>query len=684
MAADLPTKPGEGLPGSAFPGTDRDAPAESDSLPLTTPDETVPDVGEPILQFGNGNQQVAARLRESEVRFQSLAHEMMCSLVNAQEVMANVRQIPSAVFRSIADSAPVLIWMSGTDKKCVYFNQPWLEFTGRTMEQELGDGWAEGVHPDDHARCLEVYVTQFDAREPFEMEYRLRRHDGEYRWVLDRGQPQFTPAGEFEGYVGSAIDITDFKRADKALQASEKRYRALFEKANDAIFLETEDDDIIAVNQRACDLLGYSREELLAMKVPDLQAPEVRGIPGTVIKGELGRHQDNPFEGLDLHRDGRRIPVEITDAVIQENGKRLVLSIVRDVTERKQAEEALCKALLEVRRLKDQLQAENVYLREEIRGAHSVGEIIGQGPAIKQVLTQVEQVAGTDSTVLLLGETGTGKELLATALHNLSPRRARAMVKVNCAALPATLVESELFGREKGAYTGALSKQVGRFELAHGSTIFLDEVGDLPAEVQVKLLRVLQEGTLEHLGSPKPIAVNVRVIAASNRDLAQAVREGRFREDLFYRLNVFPITVPPLRERREDIPLLVWAFVEEFTQTLGKTIRAIAKESMEALQAYAWPGNVRELRNLIERAMITSTGPTLRVSVPAIAESITAKSMAMEDVEREHILHVLELTRWRIRGKNGAAEMLCLKPTTLESRMAKLGIQRPGQFSDIS
>jgi transcriptional regulator with GAF, ATPase, and Fis domain len=257
------------------------------------------------------------------------------------------------------------------------------------------------------------------------------------------------------------------------------------------------------------------------------------------------------------------------------------------------------------------------------------------------------------------------------------------MVKVNCAALPATLVESELFGREKGAYTGALSRQVGRFELAHGSTIFLDEIGDLPPDVQVKLLRVLQEGTLEHLGSPKSIHVNVRVIAASNRDLAKAVAEDRFREDLFYRLNVFPITVPPLRERREDIALLVWAFVEEFARALGKTIRAIAKESMEALRRYAWPGNIRELRNIIERAMITNHGPTLHVALPGIAEAVPAKHLALEEVERAHIVHVLELAHWRVRGKKGAAAMLRLKPTTLESRMTKLGIHRPTSLSDI-
>jgi len=358
---------------------------------------------------------------------------------------------------------------------------------------------------------------------------------------------------------------------------------------------------------------------------------------------------------------------------------RLAAQVFANALARKNAEQKLERALREIGQLRDQLhfQQENAYLREEFKLLHNHENIIGHSHPIKKALAQVEQVAGTDATVLLLGETGTGKELMATAIHNLSSRCKRTMVKVNCAALPATLVESELFGREKGAYTGALSKQVGRFELANHSTIFLDEVGDLPLAVQVKLLRVLQEGVLEHLGSPKPIQVSVRIIAATNRDLAQAVKEGRFREDLYYRLNVFPIIVPPLRERREDIPLLVWAFVEEFAKTLGRPIRAIAKENMEALQRYPWPGNIRELRNIVERAMITDAGPTLRFVEPGISESVAAKSMALEDVEREHILHVLEVTRWRIRGKNGAAELLDLKPTTLESRIAKLGIQRP-------
>jgi transcriptional regulator with GAF, ATPase, and Fis domain len=289
---------------------------------------------------------------------------------------------------------------------------------------------------------------------------------------------------------------------------------------------------------------------------------------------------------------------------------------------------------------------------------------------------QVEQVAATDSTVLLMGETGTGKELLASRFHELSARRGRPMVRVNCAAIPATLIESELFGRERGAFTGALSREVGRFELADKSTIFLDEIGDVPSELQVKLLRVLEERQIERLGSPRSIKVDTRVIAATHRDLEQRVGDGSFREDLFYRLNVFPIVVPPLRERVEDIPLLVWRFVGEFSRSMGKRIDAIPRENIEQLQRYPWPGNIRELRNIVERSMIVARGPRLTITLPATPK-VAGKMVRLLDVETEHIRAVLESTGWRIRGAGGAAERLGLRPTTLETRMAKLGLKRP-------
>ncbi len=297
---------------------------------------------------------------------------------------------------------------------------------------------------------------------------------------------------------------------------------------------------------------------------------------------------------------------------------------------------------------------------------------------MKAVLREVRRVGATDSTVLLSGETGTGKELLAEAVHQASKRKDRLLVRVNCAALPGPLIESELFGREKGAYTGALTRESGRFEVADGGTLFLDEVGELPLELQAKLLRVLENGTFERLGSSRTLKVNVRLIAASNRDLGQAVRENRFRQDLFFRLQVFPIQIPPLRDRREDIPPLVWAFIKDFGRHLGKVIEHVPRQSMDALRTYAWPGNVRELRNVIERSMILTDGPTLRVALPdgLNAAPAMAPAVTLEEVERRHILGVLEQTGWRISGGIGAARILGVKPTTLEYRMKKLGIER--------
>ena len=307
----------------------------------------------------------------------------------------------------------------------------------------------------------------------------------------------------------------------------------------------------------------------------------------------------------------------------------------------------------------------------------AVGTVVGRSAALREVLEDVRRVAATDSTVLLLGETGSGKELFATHVHQLSRRHARSMVRVNCAAIPDTLIESELFGREKGAFTGALARQMGRFELADRSTIFLDEIGDLSQDVQVKLLRVLEEKEIERLGSPRAIRVDARIIAATHRNLEERVAQGTFREDLYYRLNVFPIQVPPLRDRTEDIPPLVWRFVEEFAEAFGKRIDAISPENMIALQRYPWPGNIRELRNAVERAMVTAAAGHLTIPVPRRAFTAATRSIKLVDVEREHIHGVLESTRWRIRGNDGAADRLGLKPTTLETRMVKLGLKRP-------
>jgi formate hydrogenlyase transcriptional activator len=343
---------------------------------------------------------------------------------------------------------------------------------------------------------------------------------------------------------------------------------------------------------------------------------------------------------------------------------------------RKREQEKLLAAMAEIKGLKDRLERENSYLQHAAQVRPPQG-LTSRSPRFLSVIKEIAQVAQTGSTVLLLGETGSGKEVLAQALHDAGSRKNRPMIKVNCAALPASLIESELFGREKGAFTGALARQPGRFEIADGSTIFLDEVGELPLELQPKLLRVLQEGEFERLGGSKTIRVDARVIAATNRSLEQAVREGKFREDLFYRLDVFPIEVPPLRERREDIPLLSWTFVKEFSNSMGKRIEEIAEESMIALQEYHWPGNIRELRNVIERAMILSDSPKLCIKLGhAALRPIPVKATAgsLDEAERAIILQAVEQCNWRIRGSTGAAALLDIKPTTLESRIKKLGL----------
>ena len=352
------------------------------------------------------------------------------------------------------------------------------------------------------------------------------------------------------------------------------------------------------------------------------------------------------------------------------------------VVAREEAEKGKQKAetaLSEIKKLKDQLEAERAYLQEEIKLEYNHEKIIGQSDGLKYVLYKVEQIAGSDTTVLVLGETGTGKELVARAIHDLSPRKNRALIKVNCATLPSNLIESELFGHEKGAFTGSHSRHLGRFEVANGATLFLDEIGELPLELQPKLLRVLQDGEFERLGSSRTIKVDVRIVAATNRNLEEEVRKGRFREDLWYRLNIFPITMPPLRDRMEDIPLLVDFYVKKISKRMGKTIEIIPASVMNALQNYHWPGNVRELENVLERAVINSSGPKLRLvdELKKPSKGLRISSKTLEAVERDYIVQTLEQTHWKVGGKDSAAEILGLDRSTLRARMRKLDIQKP-------
>lgn len=457
------------------------------------------------------------------------------------------------------------------------------------------------------------------------------------------------------------------------------------ERAGDSIFWVDPEANVLQVNKTACNALGYSRTELTEMKVFDFDTLYQKS-GWSDFWSKLREEAVLTFESEHRAKDGLVFPVEIIANLVEFEGGSYACSFVRDITERKRAEESLRKAFSEIETLKNRLQAENVYLQEEIKVAHNFEEIISAGDNLKSVFRKVEQVAGTDATVLILGETGTGKELVARAIHNISPRKERPIVKVNCAALPANLIESELFGHERGAFTGAIARRIGRFELAHKGTIFLDEIGDFPLELQAKLLRVLQEGEFERLGGTSTIEVDARVITATNRDLQNAVATGGFREDLYYRLNVFPIEIPPLRQRKEDIPLLVKHFVEKYSSKIGRSIERIPRKVLADLQAYGWPGNVREVENVIERAVILSSGGDLnlgdwlpKTDVPVEAADV----LTLDDLERRHIVTVLDLTAWRVSGDRGAARILGLKPTTLEARMKKLGIQRGGYPNNL-
>ena len=372
------------------------------------------------------------------------------------------------------------------------------------------------------------------------------------------------------------------------------------------------------------------------------------------------------------------------ESTVQERTKEISganMQLTQEIGERKKAEESLQSAYAEIKRLKDQLEAENIYLEQEVAKQYNFGEIVGQSAPLSRVFTQVEQVAPMNATVLLLGETGTGKGVVARAIHSRSTRKGRPLITVDCTTLPAALIESELFGRERGAFTGSDARQIGRFELADGGTVFLDEIGEIPLELQSKLLRVIQDGEFERLGSPRTIKTNVRIIAATNRDLKEEVKNGKFREDLFYRLNVFPITMPPLRLRKDDIPLLVNHFVAKFNTKIGKKIESVSKDTLNSLQEYYWPGNVRELESVIERAVIISQGSALQIldrfdTFKKVEESAGQEIKALVELEHDHILQVLQKTGWRIEGANGAAVILGLNASTLRARMRKYGIVR--------
>jgi PAS domain S-box-containing protein len=459
-------------------------------------------------------------------------------------------------------------------------------------------------------------------------------------------------------------------RYEQRLRESEERYRDLFEEAPIGYVQEDFASRFLSANRAACRILGIKPEEVAGTVGLSLVAdtPDARRRVREAF-ASIGRGADPGGVLLELRRkdDGR--PVWVQWWSRPEPSRTYTRTVIVDVTER---------VLME--REKARLEQQNLYLQEEIKSEHNFEEIIGRSPALLAVLDDVRRVAPTDASVLIQGETGTGKELIARAVHSAGRRRDRPLIKLNCAALPAGLVESELFGHEKGAFTGAIARRVGRFELAHGGTIFLDEIGELPLDAQAKLLRVLQERELERLGGGAPVRVDVRVVAATNRDLLQAVREKTFREDLYYRLNVFPISLPPLRARADDIPLLAQFFLEKFAARVGRRLRGVSPRALERLRAYPWPGNIRELENVLERAVILARGDVLEVGPDLLAPSPPAAEPASADLatlERNHIRAVLAQTDGVIDGPLGAAKILGLHPNTLRSRMKRMGLSRP-------
>ena len=483
--------------------------------------------------------------------------------------------------------------------------------------------------------------------------------------------------------VWQLIQRSRHSRAKASLRTSEERYLLALASSTDGLWDWDLLSDSVFYSDRFREILGYSAEEFPG--TIDSFRSRLHPEDAEVIWAAIERHlQDRvPYRveyRLQTKSGDYRWFLAGGQAIWNSEGKAIRMSgSIQDITERKQAELDLREALSEIKELKDKLEIERAYLQEEIKSQYNHENIIGQSNALNYIFYKVEQIAPTDTTVLILGETGTGKELVARAIHGLSPRKDRALVKVNCATLPANLIESELFGHEKGAFTGAHARQLGRFEVADGATLFLDEIGELPLELQPKLLRVIQDGEFERLGSSGTIKVDVRVIAATNRNLEEEVRRGRFREDLWYRLSIFPITVPPLRERMEDIVLLVDFFVDKISKRLGKSIESIPVSVMNTLQEYHWPGNIRELENVLERAVINSSGPKLHLvdELKKQHKDLTIAKKTLNEVERDYIVRVLEQTHWKVSGQNGAAEILGLDRSTLRARMRKLDIRQP-------
>jgi formate hydrogenlyase transcriptional activator len=600
----------------------------------------------------------------SELAQDSESHELSDALEKLGQEAARLQ--------SLIDTVPSFLWTSFPDGSKEFLNRRWYEYTGLTLEQGKGWGWKVVVHPDDLDRLIREWLALLNDPKPGELETRIRRYDGEYRWFLIRVLPEFDAEGNVVRWLGSDTDIEDRKRAETKLLEDEGEFRRITDAIPQTIVVLDPSGDPLYANQAVLEYTGLTMQEVLSSEFrarmfhpedvekvrEERQAAYARGLPFEIE--QRTRRKDGQYRWFLIRLNPFR----------DEQG-RLVrwYATGTDIDDRKRAE--------------DRTRNENVALREDIERSSMFEEIVGSSEPLRRVLVQVSKVAPTDSTVLVLGETGTGKELIARAIHNGSKRSNRAFIRVNCAVIPQSLIASELFGHEKGSFTGATQRRLGRFESADGGTIFLDEVGDLPPETQVALLRVLQEREFERVGGTQSVSVDVRVIAATNRDLTSAVAEGRFRQDLFYRLNVFPIRLPALRERISDISLLVGYLIDRYAKKLGKKIRNIDKKTIELFHAYDWPGNIRELQNVVERAVILSEGETFFVDetwlthvTPKLAATAAPLVADLVEHEREILEAALRESEGVVGGPTGAAVKLGIPRQTLESKIRKLGINR--------
>src|SRR5580693_6035681 len=577
-----------------------------------------------------------------------------------------------ARLRKIIDTIPTLAWCSLPDGTGIFWNRRWHEYTGLPLEAVRGWGWQDAIHPEDLKEITDKWLGFLASGQPGEVEGRLRRFDGVYRWFLFRAEPLRDESGNIVNWYGTDTDIDDLKRAEAKLREDEEELRRMTDAIPQSIMVLDPDGKAIYANRVSLEYSGLSLDDVQTddFRARVFHADDVQRLREERQKSLSGAA---PFENEQraLGKDGKyRWFLIRYNPLLDESGKVIRwYATGTDIDDRKRAE--------------DRLRNETVALREQIDRDSMFDNIVGSSEALRRVLRQVDKVAHSGSTVLILGETGTGKELIARAIHKRSNRGDRAFIGVNCAAIPASLIASELFGHEKGAFTGATQRRLGRFESANGGTIFLDEVGDVPPEIQIALLRVLQEREIERVGSSRPIRLDVRVLAATHRDLNALVAEGRFRQDLLYRLNVVPIEMPSLRDRAPDIPLLVEYFIDRFGKKAGKKFRTVDRRSLKLLQAYGWPGNVRELQNVIERAVILTEGDIfcvdetwLKRQAPQFAGPTAALNSALQKQEKEMIETALAESAGRVSGPGGAAAKLGLPRPTLDAKIRRLGINK--------